>query len=426
MERWSPAKVQKEKKHKEEDNCICNKRQKLGAIIPYDDMEPGSQRKLESVCRKFVVAGSKAVDKTWSKFLSNSVARKKACIEEALNVVFESKKGAKVMQHKIRKNKKQMSIDILTKTREWVQRKLHEIGRNKKKELDDTKSIIENIPLSSILKVSPLKIKSHSHSDANARRYLKAQVPFLPTVDEYPDLFHVKHGFVNPEKLLIAIMSVAFVTPELHKHWYWFFKKDKHGSWFQQEDTVKVALFNDGFAYQNGTEPAVVNAFQLMNLPALTHIPAFSHLQAMLNCLEGSECCLLFYELLEDLMLHLCHGGTGVNLSFDGYDESLTLPKSNTKLAGTHTFFLECCGKGDIKGKFLKSGAKSCNQQYVPDVKMDSEERTHPDKPVTWKNWLSLATKHADYVKIQKFVKKQKDKFEKEKAKVQNLNIWML
>ena len=81
--------------------------------------------------QKFVVAASKAVDKTWSKFLSNSVARKKACIEEALNVVFESKKGAKVMQHKIRKNKKRMSIDILTKTREWVQRKLHEIGRNK-------------------------------------------------------------------------------------------------------------------------------------------------------------------------------------------------------------------------------------------------------------------------------------------------------
>ena len=52
---------------------------------------------------------------------------------------------------------------------------------------------------------------------------------------------------------------------------------------------------------------------------------------------------------------------------------------------------------------------------------MDSEERAHPDKPVTRKNWLDLATKHADYVKIQKFVKKQKDKFEKEKAKVQNL-----
>ena len=66
------------------------------------------------------------------------------------------------------------------------------------------------------MKVSPLKIKSNSDSDANARKYLKAQVPFLPTVDEYPDLFHVKHGFVNPEKLLIAIMSVAFVTPELH------------------------------------------------------------------------------------------------------------------------------------------------------------------------------------------------------------------
>ena len=72
------------------------------------------------------------------------------------------------MQHKIRKNKKRMSIDILTKTREWVQRKLHEIGRNKKKELDDTKSIIENIPISSILKVSPLKIKSNSRSDATA------------------------------------------------------------------------------------------------------------------------------------------------------------------------------------------------------------------------------------------------------------------
>ena len=52
---------------------------------------------------------------------------------------------------------------------------------------------------------------------------------------------------------------------------------------------------------------------------------------------------------------------------------------------------------------------------------MDSKEQAHPDKPVTLKNWLSLATKRADYVKIQKFVKKQKDKFEKEKAKVQNL-----
>ena len=82
-------------KYKEEDNCICNKRQKLGAIIPYDDMESGSQRKIESVCRKLVVAGSKAVDKTWSKFLSNSIARKKACIEEVLNIVFESLKGRK-------------------------------------------------------------------------------------------------------------------------------------------------------------------------------------------------------------------------------------------------------------------------------------------------------------------------------------------
>ena len=142
MERWSPAKVQKEKdskiaalrelvveqtaetsnlkeelkklkrklgnlkskekkrketdkKHKEKDNCICSKRQKLGTIIPYDYMEPGSQRKSESVCRKFVIAASKAVDKTWSKFLSNSVARKKACIEEVLNIVFESLKGRK-------------------------------------------------------------------------------------------------------------------------------------------------------------------------------------------------------------------------------------------------------------------------------------------------------------------------------------------
>ena len=122
--------------------------------------------------QKFVVAASKAVDKKWSKFLSNSVARKKACIEEALNVVFESKKGAKVMQHKIRKNKKQTSIDILTKNQQWVQRKLHEIGRNKKK-LDDTKPIIENISISSILKVSPLKINSNSRSDAKAQKYLK-------------------------------------------------------------------------------------------------------------------------------------------------------------------------------------------------------------------------------------------------------------
>ena len=66
--------------------------------------------------------------------------------------------------------------------------------------------------------------------------------------------------------------------------------------------------------------------------------------------------------------------------------------------------------EGRYKREFLKSGAKSCNQQYVPDVKMDSEERAHPDKPATRKNWLSLATKHADYVKIQKFVQKQKEK----------------
>ena len=118
-----------------------------------------------------------------------------------------------------------------------------------------------------------------------------------------------------------------------------------------------------------------------MNIPALAHIPAFSHLQAMINDIEGSESSFLFYDLLEDLMHHLSSNGVGVKLTFDGYDDSFCLPKSNKKLCGTHLFHVECCGKGDLKGKFAKSGAKSCNQKFFPDVKMDSEERAHPDHP---------------------------------------------
>ena len=348
-----------------------------------------------------------------------------ACIGHVFGQIIDTNKGKKVITKTVRKNKKRVSQEISTKARDFILRKVNDIGVNKKKTLDDSASSNLGLPISDSFKLSPMKVKANSHSDKKVHAFFKKEVECLPTVSVFPDKWSIRHAYIAPEKIIVAIITVCYVTQELHAHWCWFYKKSEEGDWVPDVNHVKFVNFFDGFAYQNGLEPAFINALEVLNLPALVHHPAFNFLQSIFNDTEGSDTCYDFFSMFEVTMLHLGH--VGVDLFLQGYDQTWVIPKTNIPLNCTannkHHIRLHMGLKADLKGRLLKHGCVSSNQEYTPDVKLDKEERQHPDFKVTRKNWVSLDTKLKDFDKMQKFIGGQRKKLEKEKAKIMKLKV---
>ena len=200
-------------------------------------------------------------------------------IEETLKGVLDSTKGSKVFTRVVRKKKKKVSQAIDTKARDFMLRKINSIGVNKKRRIDDSSSNNLGLPVSDRCSLSPMKVKANSHLDKNVHKFFKKQVEFLPEVQTHPNRWAIRHAIICPVKLITSIITICFVTEDLHKHWYWFYKRNNKGEWEEDMYHIKFVNFSDGFAYQNGIEPAVIDALQLMNLHAFVHHPAFNFLQ---------------------------------------------------------------------------------------------------------------------------------------------------
>ena len=145
-----------------------------------------------------------------------------------------------------------MSQDIRTKARYFILRRVNDIGVKKKATLDDSASSNLGLPVSDTCVLSPMKVKSNSHSDKKVHKMFKEQVDFLPMVESSPDKWSAKHAFIAPEKLIIVIVTICFVTEELHPHWLWFLKLDNKNNWVQDVYHIKFVNFFDGFAFKNG------------------------------------------------------------------------------------------------------------------------------------------------------------------------------
>ena len=143
-------------------------------------------------------------------------------------------------------------------------------------------------------------------------------MPFLPKVIENPDSYSVKHAFVLPEKLIVAVVSTAFVNQSVHKHWLWFYKRcPETNTWVKYTGTQKIGSFLDGFAYRHNQEPGFQNSMDVLKLSALVHMPQFNFLQAFFNDKEGSDSFLDFLRQLDEAAKHF--EATMLQLSFKDF-----------------------------------------------------------------------------------------------------------
>ena len=188
--------------------------------------------------------------------------------------------------------------------------------------------------------ISPTKasVLVSSTSDKSVHAFFAENVPFLPKVMENPDSYSVKHAFVLPEKLIVAVVSTAFVNQSVHNHWLWFYKScPETNTWVDDTGTLKIGWFLDGFAYRRNQEPAFQNSMHILNLPALVHMPQFNFLQAFFNNKEGSDSFLDFLRQLDKAAKHF--EATMLQLLFKDYETEFTLPHCpNVKLNGEHLF----------------------------------------------------------------------------------------
>ena len=130
----------------------------------------------------------------------------------------------------------------------------------KKMQMDETSRKVASVPISDNLLISPTKVRISSASDKSVHGFFKENVPFLPEVIEQPDRYSVKHAFILPEKLIVAVVSTALSNPSVRKHWFWFFKKcPETNNWVKDIGTLKIGSFLDGFSYRRNQEPAFQN-----------------------------------------------------------------------------------------------------------------------------------------------------------------------
>ena len=79
----------------------------------------------------------------------------------------------------MRKKKRRLSQDIRTKARDFILRRVNDIGVKKKATLDDSASSNLGLPVSDTCVLSPMKVKSNSHSDKKVHKMFKEQVIFF-------------------------------------------------------------------------------------------------------------------------------------------------------------------------------------------------------------------------------------------------------
>ena len=72
-----------------------------------------------------------------------------------------------------------MSQDIHTKARDFILRRVNDIGVKKKATLDDSASSNLGLDVSNTCVLSPMKVKSNSHSDKKVHKMFKEQVDFF-------------------------------------------------------------------------------------------------------------------------------------------------------------------------------------------------------------------------------------------------------
>ena len=153
----------------------------------------------------------------WAAFLAKAVTSSKMkVISCTLEKVLETKKASKVMKYRINKKKRAIGRDKGTKARAFCIRKRYELGRIKKMQMDKTGREIASIKISDNLTISPTKVLVSLTSDKSVHAFFAENVPFLPKVMENPNSYSVKHAFVLLEKLIIAVVSTAFVDQSVH------------------------------------------------------------------------------------------------------------------------------------------------------------------------------------------------------------------
>ena len=235
----------KENESKQPVACVCAKQQKRdGSLIDFIDQVPDTRKNIISSAKKFVTSGSKDADATWAAFLADREAvtsSKMKVISSTLEKVLETKKASKVMKYIINKKKRAIGRDKGTKARAFCIRKRYELGRIKKMQMDKTGREIASIKISDNLTISPTKVLVSSTSDKSVHAFFAENVPFLPNVMENPDSYSVKHAFVLPEKLIVAVVSTAFVNQSVLKHWLWFYKRcSETNTWVKDTGTLKI------------------------------------------------------------------------------------------------------------------------------------------------------------------------------------------
>jgi hypothetical protein len=340
--------------------------------------------------------------------LSIDTIQEKGNLSPTLKLLFESEKTAKVIEQvvvkpELKKTKKQQ----LNRTRRVFNRKLSYIGRKKQKKHQKYEKC-SKLKLGKV-EVPQVEYSEHSDNDKKAFEYMRSCFPGTLPEAKKIDSISFDHAFVDAEEMLRAAIVFIFTTESLHEsfHWFWDNANNK-----PKMNHFEVSTFFDGFPIFGGSNNCTQFTFRLLNLASYAQQPMLSFPLFIAKCKETNAGCIKLLRKCGDDLAAVLNKSEGIEISFTGFDDSKTLPKSTIPLNGVHrvTFGKNIFG-GDAKAVLFSQGCKSASQSFLPFFTLRNEDLVHPDFPIQTKNVLPLKTRIQKFLAVQKFREAQKEVF---------------
>jgi hypothetical protein len=305
------------------------------------------------------------------------------------------------------------------RSRNFLNRKLSFMGRERKKKLDALSSDI-NFQMADGVEVPNVIFPEHGDRDNKAREHLRVNFPCLLPIAETDSTINVEHAFVDAEAMVRAAIVFLYTTPAMHKHIVWF--------WDDVLQRLKInhfelMTFYDGYPLFSGKENATLFAFRFLNLASFVHVPQFGFLLFVVKAKEQAGACVKLLRRIGDKLCDIL--SSGLSISFDGYDPNCKVPGSDVPLNGVHHItFGKNLFSGDAKATLFSQGCFSASQSFLPFFCIHSENFANPDYPVTMDTFIPFAMRVQKFLSIEDIRVKQKDKYVQEVLEIRkNKNL---